>query len=57
MASDFLGEKERRQIQQEMFQLEDQNLALEEQYQYLFENALSGLFRIDEENWSSTYGK
>jgi two-component system sensor histidine kinase/response regulator len=49
MASDFLGEKERRQIQQEMFQLEDQNLALEEQYQYLFENALSGLFRIDEE--------
>jgi hypothetical protein len=44
MASDFLGEKERRQIQQEMFQLEDQNLALEEQYQYLFENALSGLF-------------
>ncbi|MDC7219576.1 MAG: ATP-binding protein [Spirochaetales bacterium] len=47
MAEDFLGESERRLIQQEMFQLEDQKLALEEQYQYLFENALAGLFRID----------
>ena len=47
MANRFLGESERRLIQQEMFQLEDQKLALEEQYQYLFENALAGLFRID----------
>ncbi|MDC7224373.1 MAG: ATP-binding protein [Spirochaetales bacterium] len=47
MTDDFLGESERRLIQQEMFQLEDQKLALEEQYQYLFENALAGLFRID----------
>ena len=47
MADRFLGESERRLIQQEMFQLEDQKLALEEQYQYLFENALAGLFRID----------
>jgi signal transduction histidine kinase/CheY-like chemotaxis protein len=47
MAENFLGESERRLIQQEMFQLEDQNQALEEQYQYLFENALAGLFRVD----------
>ncbi|MBN2626791.1 MAG: response regulator [Spirochaetales bacterium] len=47
MSEEFLGESERRLIQQEMFQLEDQKLALEEQYQYLFENALAGLFRID----------
>lgn len=47
MEHEKLGESERRLIQQEMFQLEDQKQALEEQYQYLFDNALSGLFRID----------
>jgi len=40
-------ENERRNLQEEMFRLEDQRDQAEERFQYLFKNALVGLFSID----------
>lgn len=40
-------ENERRNLQEEMFRLEDQRDQAEERFQYLFQNALVGLFSID----------
>ncbi|MDA3849758.1 MAG: ATP-binding protein [Spirochaetaceae bacterium] len=42
-------ENERRNLQEEMFRLEDQKDQAEERFHYLFENALVGLFSMDAE--------
>ena len=46
MGERYLDEAERRRLQEEMFQLEDQKERAEERYQHLFDNALVGLFRM-----------
>jgi len=40
-------ENERRNIQEQMFRLEDQKDQAEERFQYLFQNALVGLYSLD----------
>ncbi|MDT8297797.1 MAG: ATP-binding protein [Spirochaetaceae bacterium] len=46
-ADEVIRESERRQIQKELFLLEDQKEAAEKRFRIMFENALVGLFRLD----------
>jgi len=46
-SEEWFLEDERRQLQKELFRLEDQKEAAERRYQTMFENALVGLFRVD----------